>query len=97
MLRTGKSGTVVQLGAYRSPQAVSAAWSRMTKSYPALRAHLPVRARFVSPKGTFWRLSIGGFDNPGQAIARCQLLQRRGGKCFVRGIAGDRPVEIASR
>ncbi|MES2146549.1 MAG: tetratricopeptide repeat protein [Pseudomonadota bacterium] len=97
MLRTGKSGTVVQLGAYRSPQAVSAAWSRLTKSYPALRAHLPVRARFVSPKGTFWRLSIGGFDNPGQAIARCQLLQRRGGKCFVRGIAGDRPVEIASR
>lgn len=96
-VKNGKSSAVVQLGAYGSPQAVSAAWARLTKTYPALRAHLPMRARFVSPKGTFWRLSITGFENQGEAKARCALLQSHGGNCFVRTVAGDRPVQIASR
>jgi hypothetical protein len=91
------SGSVVQLGAYRSPQAVSAAWNGLTARYPALRAYLPLRARFDSPKGTFWRLSIQGFDNRGEAVSRCQLLKSRGGACFVRNFAGDAPVQYASR
>jgi Flp pilus assembly protein TadD len=91
------SGSVVQLGAYRSPQAVSAAWHGITASHPALRAYLPLRARFDSPKGTFWRLSIQGFSNRGEAVSRCQLLKTRGGNCFVRNFAGDAPVQYASR
>ena len=95
--RAPKAGdTVVQLGAYSSPQYVAAAWSQLTKRYPALRAYLPVRARFDSPKGTFYRLSIQGFSNQQEAIARCQLLKSRGGNCFVRGFAGDAPVSMAS-
>jgi Flp pilus assembly protein TadD len=96
-LRRGNSNTVVQLGAYRSPQAVAAAWSGLTQHYPALRAYLPLRARFVSPKGTYWRLSIQGFNSRGEAVSRCQLLKSRGGACFVRNFAGDAPVQYASR
>lgn len=96
-LRRGNSKVVMQLGAYRSPQHVTAGWNRLTQRYPALRAYLPLRARFDSPKGTFWRLSVQGFATQREAIARCQLLKSRGGACFVRNVAGDSPVQIASR
>lgn len=87
---------VVQLGSYRSPQQVSAGWSHLTDRYPALRAYFPLRARFDSPKGTFWRLSIQGFENQREALVRCEQLKSRGGHCFVRSVAGDAPVQIAS-
>jgi hypothetical protein len=96
-LQKGRSTAVVQLGAYKSPEYVTAAWNTLTKRYPALREYLPVRARFDSPKGTFWRLSIQGFDTRREAVARCELLQSHGGKCFVREVAGDAPVQIALR
>jgi Flp pilus assembly protein TadD len=95
--RLAGKGPVMQLGAYKSPQYVNAAWSQLTKKYPALRSYLPLRARFDSPKGTFYRLSVQGFATQREAVARCQLLKSRGGNCFVRGFAGDAPVEIASR
>jgi len=97
VLQRGRSNAVVQLGSYRSPEYVTAAWNTLTKRYPALREYLPMRARFDSPKGTFWRLSIQGFDSQREAIARCDLLKSRGGSCFVRTVAGDAPVQIASR
>lgn len=90
--------TVVQLGAYRSADYVTAAWNKLTREYPALREYLPLRARFESPKnGTYWRLSIQGFGTQREAIARCKMLKSNGGACFVRGVAGDAPVQIASR
>jgi Flp pilus assembly protein TadD len=92
----GKSGVVVQIGSYRSPQQVSAGWANLTRRFPALREYLPLKARFDSPNGTFWRLSVQGFGTEREAIARCNLLKSRGGHCFVRGAAGDMPVEIAS-
>ena len=94
---TGKSNAVVQLGAYGSPERVNVAWTRITQKYPALRDFMPMRARFDGPKGTVWRLSIKGFSSQQEAVARCELLQRRGGSCFVRSAAGDSPVQLASR
>ena len=96
-LRLAGKGPVMQLGAYKSPQYVNAAWSQLTRKYPALRSYLPLRARFDSPKGTFYRLSVQGFATQREALARCDLLKSHGGNCFVRGFAGDAPVEIASR
>jgi len=92
-----EKGPVMQLGAYKSPQYVNAAWGQLTRKYPALRSYLPLRARFDSPKGTFYRLSVQGFATQREALARCDLLKSHGGSCFVRGFAGDAPVEIASR
>jgi Flp pilus assembly protein TadD len=92
----GPGDSVMQIASYRSPQQVTAGWNHLTQRYPALRAYLPLRARFDSPNGTYWRLSIQGFSNQREAMARCQELKGRGGHCFVRGFAGDKPVEIAS-
>ena len=91
----GPGDSVVQLGSYSSPRNVDAAWNILTKRHPALRHYLPLRARFVAGKAVFWRLSIQGFDNQREAIARCNQLKSNGGKCFVRGFAGDAPVQIA--
>jgi hypothetical protein len=93
----GTTGAVVQLGAYGSAQRVSAAWNTLTGRYPALRAYLPMRAQFVSSKGTFYRLSITGFGSQREAQTRCQQLRSSGGSCFVRNFAGDAPVQYASR
>ena len=94
---SGKSKSVVQLGAYSSAERVSAAWAQLSKKYPALANYSPVRARFDGPKGTVWRLSVQGFESQGDAIASCKSLRNRGGNCFVRSTAGDSPVQFASR
>ena len=93
----GSPKAVVQLGAYSSEERVSAAWATLSKKYPNLRKYSPMTARFDGPKGTVWRLSIRGFDNQQEAIARCQSLRSNGGSCFVRSTAGDSPVQFASR
>jgi Flp pilus assembly protein TadD len=94
---SGRSNSVVQLGAYSSPERVSVAWNRITKKYPALRDYTPMRAKFNGPTGTVWRLSIKGFASRSEAVERCEKLQGRGGACFVRTVAGDAPVQLASR
>jgi hypothetical protein len=96
-IRNGNSPTVVQLGAYGSPQRVLTAWDGQARKFGALKAYLPMSARFASPKGTFYRLSVRGFSSVGEANALCNSLRRAGGSCFVRNFAGDQPVQIASR
>jgi hypothetical protein len=54
-------------------------------------------ARFQSPKGIFYRFSVRGFDSVGEANALCTSLRHKGGSCFVRNFAGDKPVQYASR
>jgi SPOR domain len=93
----GPGDSVMQIASYRSAEQVTAGWNRLTQRFPALRGYLPLRARFDSPNGTYWRLSIQGFASQHDALARCEQLRNHGGKCFVRGFAGDSPVEIASR
>lgn len=93
----GRSSAVVQLGAYGSRERVSVAWNMITKRYPALRAYAPMTARFESNRGVVYRLSIKGFASQQEAQSRCSLLKSRGGNCFVRTVAGDVPVQLASR
>ena len=93
----GSSKAVVQLGAYGSRAFVGVAWNKLSKKYPALRGYTPTSARFDSAKGLVYRLSVGGFESDGQARDFCVSLKRAGGNCFVRTIAGDAPVRMASR
>jgi len=93
----GSAQVVVQLGAYNSADRVLAGWNRQTHKYDVLKAYLPMSARFASPKGVFYRLSVRGFDTVGEANAFCNSLRHKGGKCFVRNLAGDKPVQYASR
>jgi D-alanyl-D-alanine carboxypeptidase len=94
---TGKSTAVVQIGAYGSPERVAAAWNVASRRYASLRAYSPMSARFNSSKGLVYRLSVRGFSNAEQAKDLCLALRRAGGNCFVRTVAGDTPVRIASR
>jgi cell division septation protein DedD len=96
-MRRGNSPAVVQLGAYGSPERVLAAWNGTAKKYGALKAYMPMSARFASPKGVFYRLSVRGFASDAEARNLCMSLRRQGGSCFVRNTAGDTPVNIAMR
>lgn len=93
----GNSTAVVQLGAYGSPARVAAAWTDAARRHSSLRAFSPVSARFHSAKGLVYRLSVKGFGSAGQAKDLCQSLRRAGAECFVRSVAGDAPVRLASR
>ena len=96
-MHRGNAPTVVQLGSYGSPKRVLTAWDGAAKKYGALKAYLPMSARFQSAKGTFYRLSVRGFNSVGEANALCASLRRQGASCFVRNFAGDAPVQYASR
>jgi Flp pilus assembly protein TadD len=93
----GRSTAVVQLGAYGSPQRVAAAWAGASRRFASLRAYMPMSARFSSARGTVYRLSVKGFASAGEANSLCSSLRRSGASCFVRSVAGDAPVRIASR
>ena len=96
-LSRGKSTAVVQLGSYSNAKSVLTAWNGAARRYRALQAYAPMSARFASPKGVFYRLSVKGFGSANEAIALCSSVRRSGGSCFVRNVAGDTPVQIASR
>lgn len=92
-----RSRAVVQLGAYANRSALTAAWLRSSGKFAALRGYAPVAARFDGERGTFFRLSVQGFANSRQASHLCSALKRAGASCFVRDVAGDAPVKLASR
>ncbi len=94
---SGKSGAVVQLGAYKSPKRVLVAWDAAARRFKGLEGYAPMSARFDGPKGTVYRLSVKGFANRSEATALCESLRRSGGTCFVRNTAGDRPIHYAAR
>jgi D-alanyl-D-alanine carboxypeptidase len=93
----GNSSVVVQLGAYGSPERVLTAWDGAARKFSALKDYPPMSARFASPKGTFYRLSVRGFNSVAEAKTMCASLRREGGTCFVRNFAGDQPVQYAAR
>ena len=97
LAHSGRSPAVVQLGAYKSPDGVLEAWNGQARKFNALKAYMPMSARFASSRGIFYRLSVRGFDNLGEAHTLCNSLRREGGNCFVRNFAGDAPVNFASR
>jgi Flp pilus assembly protein TadD len=97
-LRFASGGrSVVQLGAYGSPQSVQAAWSKVLARHPGLSRFAPASARFASASGMVYRLSVGGFGSDREARTLCQSLQNKGSACFVRSLAGDQTVKFAQR
>jgi Flp pilus assembly protein TadD len=95
--RAGNSSAVVQLGAYGNAQRVAAAWNVAAHKFGSLKGYTPVSARYDSARGTVYRLSVKGFGSDREARLVCEALRNAGGTCFVRNVAGDRPVQFASR
>ena len=95
--RSGAGRYVVQLGAYKSEKMAEAAWSQVSRRY-GLGDYSPVRATVsLEGKGTFHRLSVGGFMEQGEALRACRSIKEKGGACFVRSTAGDSPIRFADR
>ena len=97
LIKGGNSTAVVQLGAYGSQERVAAAWAKAAKRHGILKDYQPMSARFDSAKGTVYRLSVKGFANAREAQTLCGVVRKSGGNCFVRSVAGDSPVRMASR
>lgn len=93
----GNSAAVVQLGAYSNANSVLIAWNTKVRRFRSLASYTPVSAHFASGHGNFYRLSVKGFGSVNEALALCSSLRRSGGSCFVRNVAGDAPVQMASR
>jgi Flp pilus assembly protein TadD len=92
---TGKYA--VQLGSFSSAGNVERAWAQAYKRY-GFADHTPLSTTFTLPgRGTFHRLSVAGFDSRDEASRVCRSVRAKGGACFVRAVAGDAPVQWASR
>lgn len=89
---------VVQLGAFRSATQVERAWAQAQRRFAFGNDQQPLSTTVrVDGLGTMHRLSVSGFSSHETASRVCQSIKARNGVCFVRTIAGDAPVQWASR
>jgi Flp pilus assembly protein TadD len=96
-VRSDAGKYAVQLGAFSSAGNVERAWAQAYKRY-GFADHTPLSTTFTLPgRGTFHRLSVAGFDSRDEASRVCRSVRAKGGACFVRAVAGDAPVQWASR
>jgi Flp pilus assembly protein TadD len=93
---SGTGRFVVQLGAFGSAAGVERAWAAAYRRY-GFADQTPLSTTVSLPKGTFHRLSVAGFQSHDEAARVCQSVRAKGGACFVRAVAGDAPVQWASR
>lgn len=92
--KPAKGNFYVQLGAYVSPAVARDAWNRMDDRVAALSGQTPYGAKVSTKAGSFYRLSVGGYDRSG-ADALCRQVKAGGQTCFVRSGAGDALAEWA--
>jgi cell division septation protein DedD len=89
---------VVQIGAFSSAAQVERAWAQTQRRHPFGDAYTPLSTTVrVNGKRVLHRLSIAGFDSRNAAVQTCLSIRARNGVCFVRQVAGDAPVQWASR
>ncbi|MBN8814672.1 MAG: SPOR domain-containing protein [Sphingomonas sp.] len=81
----GKGNYVVQLGAYDSAGVARDGWARASRNFSG---YAPQGMPITVGGKTFYRLSVGGFDEAG-AKRLCSSYRAKGGKCFIRTAAGD--------
>jgi cell division septation protein DedD len=90
--RSGTSRFVVQIGAFGSSALAQQGWSQAQKRF-GLSAEQALSMVVTLPgKGTFHRVSVGGFDSQSDAARLCGSIKAKGGACFVRPVSTDRPL-----
>jgi Flp pilus assembly protein TadD len=90
---------VVQLGAFSSQDRLERGWNSSVSKVSWLKGYTPVSTSFKSPADgrSLHRLAISGFESRMEAVNLCRKVRERGGVCFVRGTAGDAPIQWAKR
>lgn len=100
-VRTASSGGnfVVQLGAFSSEDRLERGWNSSLKQVSWLKGYAPVSTSFKSPADgrSLYRLAISGFESRIEAVNLCRKIREKGGACFVRGKAGDSPIQWVKR
>jgi len=96
---TRNSNFVIQLGAFSSADRLERAWTGVVSRVSWLQDYSPVSATFAAPQDnrTLHRLSISGFSSRIEAVNVCRKVRENGRDCFVRGLAGDAPIQWVSR
>jgi Flp pilus assembly protein TadD len=92
----GTGRFAVQLGAFSTPKAVERAWASAYKRY-GFASETPLSTTVRNGSRVLHRLSVAGFTSHGDASQVCRSVKAKGGVCFVRAVAGDAPVQWASR
>lgn len=87
----------VQLGAYSSQARAELAWDRATRRIGALAGHSASTAKVRVLGMSLYRLSVTGFASRQVAGQVCTRIRNAGGSCFVRTIAGDKPMQWVNR
>lgn len=95
-LRSGE-GYVVQIGAYRRPQAAARSWAQTAKRWRHLEAYAVHQARVQSAKGIIYRVSLGKFASREAARRLCGQLRAQGGSCFPRAVTGFDTLRYAAK
>ena len=80
-----KGNFFVQLGAYDSAGVARDGWARASRAFSG---YAPSGMPITVAGKTYYRLSVGGFDEAG-AKRMCSNYRAKGGRCFVRTGAGD--------
>lgn len=77
---------VVQISALRDEKSAHAAWSKLTKRFPAvLGGHaLNVEKADLGAKGTYYRVRAAGFASKSAAQNACSKLKAGGQDCMVK-------------
>lgn len=89
---------VVQLGAFSSQDRLERGWNNSVSKVSWLKDYAPVSTKFKNADGrSLHRLAISGFSSRIEAVNLCRKMRERGGACFVRGTAGDAPVQWVKR
>ncbi len=88
---------VVQLGAFSNEGRAQIAWDRAVGKDHALSGYSAATARVQVRGVSLYRLSVAGFATRDDASRVCTRVKAAGGDCFVRSIAGDKPMQWVSR
>jgi len=87
---------VVQLGAYKSAGVAANGWAQVSKRWDFLNEYDARQAKVNLAKGTFYRLSVSGFETRSAANEVCSKIKAEGGQCFIRSILPSYGVRWAA-
>lgn len=88
---------VVQLGAYKSAGVAADGWARVSKRWSFLNGYDGRQAKVNLPKGTFYRVSVSGFETREAAGSVCSRIKAEGGQCFIRSLLPTDGVRWAAK
>lgn len=88
---------VVQLGAYKTAGVAANGWTSVSKRWGFLNEYDARQAKVTLAKGTFYRVSVSGFETRGAANDVCSRIKAEGGQCFIRSLLPTDGIRWAAK